>query len=151
MANKQALKQRIKSISTTKKITGAMEMIANSKLTKLKNKAEEGRYYTDTLKQIVSDIIASNPNIDNRFFKKNNSKDSVTIVFTLSYAVNLVSSSPQISSSWRLSHSQQLTIKHSPRLLLSVSNPVLRVISYDVGVKSHVFSCKHETLFSSSL
>lgn len=81
MANKQALKQRIKSISTTKKITGAMEMIANSKLTKLKNKAEEGRTYTDTLKEIVSDIMASNPHLDNKFFKKNNSSESVTIVF----------------------------------------------------------------------
>ena len=58
-----------------------MEMIANSKLTKLKNKAEERRDYSDTLKNIVSDIMASNKNIESRFFVKNNSKETITIVF----------------------------------------------------------------------
>ena len=44
-ANKQALKSRIRSVKATKKITGAMELIATSKLQKQKNLMEANRLY----------------------------------------------------------------------------------------------------------
>lgn len=47
--NKQALKRRIRSVRSTKKITAAMEMIATAKLAKQKNKMETNRVFANTL------------------------------------------------------------------------------------------------------
>lgn len=47
--NKQALKRRIRSVRSTKKITAAMEMIATAKLAKQKNRMETNRVFANTL------------------------------------------------------------------------------------------------------
>ena len=47
--SKQALRSRIKSVNSTKKITRAMEMIANAKLFKQRNKMESNREYAQRL------------------------------------------------------------------------------------------------------
>ena len=44
--NKAALKSRIKSVTSTKKITGAMELIANSKLLKDRNMMTKNKEYS---------------------------------------------------------------------------------------------------------
>ena len=41
--SKQALRSRIKSVNSTRKITKAMEMIANAKLFKQRNRMEANR------------------------------------------------------------------------------------------------------------
>ena len=43
--SRQALRSRIKSVNSTKKITKAMEMIANAKLLKQRKKMEANREY----------------------------------------------------------------------------------------------------------
>ena len=62
--NKQALKSRIRSIRATKKITSAMELIANAKLAKQRNGMEKNREYAETLQSTVSEIMASNPDLE---------------------------------------------------------------------------------------
>lgn len=54
----QSTKRRIKSISSTKKITKAMELTAVSKLQKTKSRFEANREYNDTFKYCVRSVLA---------------------------------------------------------------------------------------------
>ena len=79
---KQALKGRIRSVSATRKITSAMELIANAKLQKQRVQMEKNREYADTLRQIVSQILANNPESECVYLKKNQSSRTLTFMFT---------------------------------------------------------------------
>ncbi len=79
--SKQALRSRIKSVNSTKKITKAMEMIANAKLVKQRNKMESNREYAQRLQDTVNEIVATNKNLDNQFMKSNHSERKFTILF----------------------------------------------------------------------
>lgn len=78
--SKQALRTRIKSVNSTKKITKAMEMIANAKLFKQRNKMESNREYAQRLQDTVNEIVAKNPHLDNQYMKPNTSKKAYWIV-----------------------------------------------------------------------
>lgn len=78
---KQAIKSRIKSINTTKKITSAMELISNAKLTKQRNLMEKNREYATVLQDTVNQLVAHNPKVDNKFMKPRKSDKVLTIVF----------------------------------------------------------------------
>lgn len=80
--NKQALKSRIRSIRATKKITSAMELIANAKLAKQRNGMEKNREYAAVLQGTVSEIMAANPDLESRFTEKKKSKAVFTIIFS---------------------------------------------------------------------
>lgn len=58
---KLAIKARIRSVDSTKKITKAMQLVASSKLKKQKQFMEENREYAHYLKEIVGDILRSLP------------------------------------------------------------------------------------------
>lgn len=80
--NKQAIKARIKSINATKKITSAMQLIANAKLAKQRNQMEKNKEYTKVLFDVISDVLAKNSDIDNQYLKSKNNDKSLYIVFT---------------------------------------------------------------------
>ncbi|MCI5774690.1 MAG: ATP synthase F1 subunit gamma [Erysipelotrichaceae bacterium] len=81
--SKQAIKSRIRSINATKKITSAMELIANVKLQKHRNLMSKNAEYTMMLKNTLGNIVANNPDIENRFItKKNMSDKELLFVFT---------------------------------------------------------------------
>ena len=78
----QTIKGRIRSISATQKITGAMELVAISKLRKQRNLMEENREYANQLAEIVRDILQNSQQIDNQYLRKSSSDgESVVIVF----------------------------------------------------------------------
>lgn len=79
-SSKQALRSRIRSIRSTKKITSAMEMISNVKLFRQRQKMEKNRIYSAKLKSIVSEIIAKNSQIESSFQIKNKKEDEVVFV-----------------------------------------------------------------------
>ncbi|MFV0379659.1 MAG: ATP synthase F1 subunit gamma [Anaerorhabdus sp.] len=79
--SKQILKQRIRSINATKKITSAMELIANSKLQKQRSLMEKNRDYALTLKETVKEILHNNKGIDNQYLKEKSSTKKLTILF----------------------------------------------------------------------
>ncbi len=58
MANIRAIKQRIKGITTTAKITRAMEMIAASKMKRAQERSLAGRPYADKIQQVIADLAA---------------------------------------------------------------------------------------------
>lgn len=82
MANKQAIKSRIRSIKSTKKITKAMEMIANAKLARLRKRMEINRTYALQLSDLVNDILLKQQNLKSIYLLENNNTKTYTILFT---------------------------------------------------------------------
>lgn len=81
MANKQALRQRIKSINSTKKITKAMEVIANVKLQKNKNVMEKNKEYASVLLDTVSSILNEKIDTECVYLKKKTSENKLFFIF----------------------------------------------------------------------
>lgn len=80
--SKQALKLRIRSVKATMKITGAMELIANSKLIKQRTVMEKNREYAAVLKDVITRITIANPELKSRYRQAKQSKKRAVIVFT---------------------------------------------------------------------
>ena len=78
---KLAIKARIRSVDSTKKITKAMQLVASSKLKKQKQYMEENREYAHCLKETVSDILMSLKDSKHPYLQRHEGK-AVTIVFT---------------------------------------------------------------------
>jgi len=57
MASLQELRQRQRSVKSTRKITQAMKMIAAAKLRKAQDRAESGRPYANLMAELVDDLI----------------------------------------------------------------------------------------------
>ena len=79
---KQALKSRIRSIQSTKKITNAMELIATTKLQKQKKLMENNREYATYLAETVGQILADNANVDNKYLVASEDTRPLYILFT---------------------------------------------------------------------
>ena len=67
--NKAAIKSRIKSVNATKKITGAMELIATVKLQKNRNVMLENKTYTNAIKETVVQMLDGDTTIENEYLK----------------------------------------------------------------------------------
>lgn len=78
---KLAIKARIRSVDSTKKITKAMQLVSSSKLMKQKAYMEENKEYAYYLKETVADILASLDHSNHPYLQINEGKN-VTIVFT---------------------------------------------------------------------
>lgn len=57
MASLQELRQRQRSVKSTRKITQAMKMIAAAKLRKAQERAESGRPYANLMAELVDDLV----------------------------------------------------------------------------------------------
>jgi F-type H+-transporting ATPase subunit gamma len=79
--SRQALRSRIKSVKNTRKITKAMEMIANAKLFRQRTKMEANREYAQRLQDTVNEIVSRNQDAESIYLVKNNSSHKMTIVF----------------------------------------------------------------------
>lgn len=79
---KQALKRRIRSVQATKKITGAMEMIATGKLQKQKGLMQQNKEYASYLKDTVQQILADNADLENQYLVQTEDTNPLTIIFT---------------------------------------------------------------------
>lgn len=58
MPSTKDLRDRIKSVSNTAKVTGAMQMIAASKMTRAQNMVRAGRPYADRIRDVLGDLAA---------------------------------------------------------------------------------------------
>lgn len=79
--SRQALRSRIKSVNSTKKITKAMEMIANAKLFKQRAKMEANRDYAQRLQETLQEICANNPQAESKFLIRNGAKKKFAVIF----------------------------------------------------------------------
>ncbi|MCD7840802.1 MAG: F0F1 ATP synthase subunit gamma, partial [Erysipelotrichaceae bacterium] len=80
----QAIKRRIKSVESTKKMTKAMQLVATSKLRKTRNQLDELKPYYTMVTSTVAQILASNKGIDNAYLKENKEGKVVYIIISSS-------------------------------------------------------------------
>lgn len=79
--SQQAIKSRIASVTSTQKITNAMQLVASAKLTKARKMLEENREYSDTLQNLLSEVLQA-AGANNRFLKEDKTKPSYVFVIT---------------------------------------------------------------------
>lgn len=81
MASKLEIKNRIRSVNSTKKITKAMQLVAASKLRKCKDRMSENKEYAFYLKETVNKIM-NHLDGNNAYLVSDESKPALTIIFT---------------------------------------------------------------------
>ena len=59
MASLKALRARINSVKSTRKITSAMKMVAASKLRRAQSQAEAARPYAEAMERVLAALAAS--------------------------------------------------------------------------------------------
>lgn len=74
------IKNRIKSVESTKQITKAMELVATSKMRKAKESMERIKPYFDSLGELAEDIMQSNTDFSSVFCKGDEEKPACHIV-----------------------------------------------------------------------
>ncbi|EOC99447.1 ATP synthase F1 subunit gamma [Caldisalinibacter kiritimatiensis] len=76
------IKRRIRSVSSTKQITKAMELVSSAKLKKARRKLEKTRPYYNTVLRSIQEILASTGGIKHPFLEKREVKRRAYIVIT---------------------------------------------------------------------
>ncbi len=76
----KAIKNRIKSVESTKQITKAMELVATSKLRRAKERAEQTKPFFETLKATMDSIAAENKDFSSPFCHLDETKSVCHIV-----------------------------------------------------------------------
>lgn len=82
MASKLEIKNRIRSVDSTKKITNAMQLVAASKLARSKQRMAENKEYAKYLKDTVDVILASIKTSAHPYMRSNTASKLLTIVYT---------------------------------------------------------------------
>lgn len=81
----QAIKRRIKSIDSTKKITRAMNLVASSKLMKTRKQMDNMKPYYQEVRDICASILSQNDGeLDSPYLKVNSSGKDAYIIITSS-------------------------------------------------------------------
>lgn len=76
----KAIKRRIKSVSSTRQITKAMELVASSKLRRAKSRAELARPYFNELYKTMCEIASANTDFSTIYTEKREVKHRLFIV-----------------------------------------------------------------------
>ncbi|MBR0461104.1 MAG: ATP synthase F1 subunit gamma [Erysipelotrichaceae bacterium] len=80
--NKAAIKSRIKSINTTKKITGAMELISTVKLQKNRSVMEKTITYAEAIENTVEQLLSGDNVLKSPYLEENETERKLYFVFT---------------------------------------------------------------------
>lgn len=78
MANTKEIKDRIKSVRDTQKITNAMYLIASTKMRKAKSELDHTRPYFEAIKGEIKRIFRTSKEVENRFFYPEDSHHLLT-------------------------------------------------------------------------
>lgn len=82
MSNTLAIKNRLKSIRSTKKITHAMKLVAISELQKIRNAFLKNREYDKALEEIIHRVLVSAKGQEHPLFKVKKDTRPLTLVIT---------------------------------------------------------------------
>ena len=74
------IKNRIRSMESTKQITKAMEMVAASKLRQAQNRITASRPYFEILSKTISDIVATNQDFNSPYLTKRDGNRMLLVV-----------------------------------------------------------------------
>lgn len=80
-ASMQAIKSRIASVKSTKKITNAMQMVASAKLSKTRNAMEKNREYSQSLQEVLT-MVLERADQGSRFLNEDKDKPVYLFVIT---------------------------------------------------------------------
>ncbi len=78
--NMKDIKRRIKSVSSTRQITKAMELVASSKLRKAKQRSENGRLFFETQYALLAEIASVKKDFSTIFTEPRDVKNKLFIV-----------------------------------------------------------------------
>lgn len=81
-ANTLAIKNRIRSVDSTMKITKAMQLVAASKYARQKERMKQNKEYATYLKEMLEHILSSLNNVDSPYLVEASEDIPCTIVFT---------------------------------------------------------------------
>ncbi len=82
MANSKEIKNRIKSIKNTKKITKAMELVAASKMKRAVASTLASRLYSEYSWDILTSVVKNLEGIKNAFFVEREVKNMLVVLIT---------------------------------------------------------------------
>lgn len=82
MASGKEIKQRIKSVKSTKKITKAMELVAASKMKKAVSQTLSSRLYATFSSELLTSISSRIEDIQSKFFVENDNTKTLFILIT---------------------------------------------------------------------
>jgi len=82
MASTRDIKRKIKSVSNTRQITKAMELVSTSKLRKAKSKLDITKPYFDTVLETIKSIINNEKSLKHRYLAKREKKNVLYIIIT---------------------------------------------------------------------
>ncbi|MBL0142161.1 MAG: F0F1 ATP synthase subunit gamma [Betaproteobacteria bacterium] len=83
MAGSREIRNKIKSVQSTRKITKAMQMVAASKMRKAQERMRHARPYGDKIRNIAAHLANANPEYRHPFLVKNeNAKDVGVVLVT---------------------------------------------------------------------
>lgn len=82
MASTQALRRRIRSVSNTKQITKAMELVAAAKMRRVQTAVERARIYADAASTILQNLATTPEAKGHPFFAPTSSKNKLYIIIT---------------------------------------------------------------------
>ena len=83
MAGTKEIKQRIKSVKNTKKITKAMELVAASKMKRAISKAVSSRLYANYSWELLTSLSERLDEVESPFFKTNKKIEKEKVLFVL--------------------------------------------------------------------
>ena len=81
MAVGKEIRNKIKSVENTKKITKAMEMVAASKMRKAQDRMRAARPYSDKIRNITSNLATANPEYTHPFMAQGKDVKAKTVGF----------------------------------------------------------------------
>jgi len=82
MANAQALKRRVRSVSNTKQITKAMELVSAAKMRRVVEAVTRSRIYSDSVISILQRLDKSVEAAHNPYFSSPSAKTKLYIIFS---------------------------------------------------------------------
>jgi F-type H+-transporting ATPase subunit gamma len=74
MAGEKEIRSKIRSVKNMQKITGAMEMVAASKIRKAQNQMEASRPYAERIRRVVGHLAHANPDYKHPFLIEREAK-----------------------------------------------------------------------------
>lgn len=80
--NMNDIKRRIKSVTSTKQITKAMELVATAKLKRARKKLEQSKPYYNKIYESIREIVANSKGIRHEFIEKREINNTLYIVLT---------------------------------------------------------------------
>ncbi|MDQ4145767.1 MAG: F0F1 ATP synthase subunit gamma [Actinomycetota bacterium] len=76
----RAIKRRITSVSSTKKITRAMELIASSRIIKAQQRVEAARPYDEEMRRLMASVAQNAGNVDHPLLKQRDTVGTVGMI-----------------------------------------------------------------------